>query len=923
MAVYLKVTYPDGHFDESNCVAEFVDETGIYWSIDRKSAESSIFSTKCDNYSSEISLYSDGDKFLPFGVECVIDGNLYLSNYNDIVDQDNRNKKITFTENCKKIYLNEYGGLGGKIKLPTTTELVFENITPPTITGVKSYSIPNLESIFVPKGSESAYISSNTLFSDNASKVKPILEPQTKRINKIQISGETYEIGGSGGGLDDDTDKTISAALNDLDSRKADRMLLKNYQLKGDYVDEKFVKNEINLVKDELSAYKTIEEDDKDSKVISAALNHLNENAGGGGGSSNIVEITQSEYDALDPKDKDTLYVISDAEEVDPSEFATKEELSDKQDKLVSGTNIKTINGESILGDGNIEIEGGGGSTGDNHYRSEIDPNITYDAPVITVSNGKKEIKERELNNYTYSEDLYNLVSKFLTDSFETTEPRKFFALNNSSEIFDTNSSSTICKYDPSTGRYEFNPNVYIGEGFEGQIWYAGDRVIKQSGRYYFENGAYIEAATNWDDGEELRIVGYNEQFFANGWTTMGGFRFVYMQDRYYETITETAMTDTIKVDYRGANYHIVPKELIKTVNGQSLIGTGNLTVSADYPKYSGQTSPSMSDYFVVRGDYLKEINGARSWVYSNSANTNVLIDRYKYSSGSSTPYHTGNTLAIIGKRIEANTETLSSGVELNQIGEYTSFRVNILKPDELNSYKEIYDYSGSILIFSSGGKLYFRTDFEDQYFQLNIIDEETGQEKPLSSKLVSAGSWSYYAYELEEGKIYNFSYSSPYNSYIPFFVNLRIPNVISFDEVSVRITNIDNDASNSLYMLDNNQKLRVLTEKDLGGISGGGSVDAYTKEETDGLLKDKQDKMTGNYLSKVDVGGSSISIETKSFNGEIVQKTDNINFKTINGQAIFGMGDIKIEGGDTSNLVTKEEFNNTVGNIEELLSKI
>ena len=36
--------------------------------------------------------------------------------------------------------------------------------------------------------------------------------------------------------------------------------------------------------------------------------------------------------------------------------------LEGKQDSLVSGTNIKTINGNSILGEGNIEITGGGSS---------------------------------------------------------------------------------------------------------------------------------------------------------------------------------------------------------------------------------------------------------------------------------------------------------------------------------------------------------------------------------------------------------------------------------------------------------------------------------------------------------------------------------------------------------------------------------
>ena len=37
--------------------------------------------------------------------------------------------------------------------------------------------------------------------------------------------------------------------------------------------------------------------------------------------------------------------------------------IANKQDTLISGTNVKTINNESILGSGNIEIQGGGGNT--------------------------------------------------------------------------------------------------------------------------------------------------------------------------------------------------------------------------------------------------------------------------------------------------------------------------------------------------------------------------------------------------------------------------------------------------------------------------------------------------------------------------------------------------------------------------------
>lgn len=37
--------------------------------------------------------------------------------------------------------------------------------------------------------------------------------------------------------------------------------------------------------------------------------------------------------------------------------------LTNKQDTLVSGTNIKTLNGQSILGSGDLPISGGGDAT--------------------------------------------------------------------------------------------------------------------------------------------------------------------------------------------------------------------------------------------------------------------------------------------------------------------------------------------------------------------------------------------------------------------------------------------------------------------------------------------------------------------------------------------------------------------------------
>lgn len=76
------------------------------------------------------------------------------------------------------------------------------------------------------------------------------------------------------------------------------------------------------------------------------------------------VELTQEQYDGLSVKEQNTFYIITDATAGDLSNYYTKQQtdtlLGEKQPTLVSGTNIKTINNESLLGEGNIDIQGGG-----------------------------------------------------------------------------------------------------------------------------------------------------------------------------------------------------------------------------------------------------------------------------------------------------------------------------------------------------------------------------------------------------------------------------------------------------------------------------------------------------------------------------------------------------------------------------------
>lgn len=88
-----------------------------------------------------------------------------------------------------------------------------------------------------------------------------------------------------------------------------------------------------------------------------------------------LDNILSDEIDGLkDSKQNviEDLAVIRSGAALGATALQEHQDISGKQDILVSGTNIKTINGESILGEGNLTIQGGNGSYDDTEIRNEL-----------------------------------------------------------------------------------------------------------------------------------------------------------------------------------------------------------------------------------------------------------------------------------------------------------------------------------------------------------------------------------------------------------------------------------------------------------------------------------------------------------------------------------------------------------------------
>lgn len=169
-------------------------------------------------------------------------------------------------------------------------------------------------------------------------------------IDKIQVSGITYDIGG-GGGIPESAFTAYTASTD------------------------------IRISQDE--------------EVTAAGLNALNDRI------TPTVELTQAQYDALVDKDPNTYYIITDAQAGDLTNYYTKSEtntlLGGKQDTLVSSSNIKTINNESILGSGNINIQGGSTYTAGRGI-SIANDTISFSLP-ISAGTGTNSIIEGNTSN--------------------------------------------------------------------------------------------------------------------------------------------------------------------------------------------------------------------------------------------------------------------------------------------------------------------------------------------------------------------------------------------------------------------------------------------------------------------------------------------------------------------------------------------
>ena len=288
--------------------------------------------------------------------------------------------------------------------------------------------------------------------------------------------------------------------------------------------------------------------------------------SGGGGGAVNSVNgqtgdvvITATSLGAITKADADTLY-------------ATKSDLNSKQDTLVSGQNIKTINGQSVIGEGNIEIQqselpiASANTLGGVKVGAGL--SINPESGVLSATGGGTADSVEWDNVLSKPEDIVNITERLASKLDTATYNSEKSSFATKDELNSKADASAIT--DMAT-----------------QTWVQGQGYLTEVPSDYVTNSELTEGlAGKQDKGDyalksDLNTLATKEELATKA-----------------DASALSSKQDTL---VSGTN--------IKTINGDSILGSGNLVIQSGTSNWDDiQGKPQFAEV-ATSGDYNDLIN--------------------------------------------------------------------------------------------------------------------------------------------------------------------------------------------------------------------------------------------------------------------------------------------------------------------------
>lgn len=261
------------------------------------------------------------------------------------------------------------------------------------------------------------------------------------------------------------------------------------------------------------------------------------------------------------------------------AETAAREQaVASKQDTLVSGTNIKTINGQTLLGEGNIEIQGGSGGISD----------APSDNKLYGRKNGNwSEVIIPSTDNFATKQEISDMLTK--SEAASTYQPKGEY-LTSIPEEYVTDSelsakgyattSQLSSKLDVSTYNSE-KANFATKDELNSKA--DASAIADMATKTWVQGQGYLtEVPSNYVTDSELTEALANKQDKGN-YALKSDLDNLATKEELAAKADASALSAKQDTLVSGTN--------IKTINGNSLLGEGDITIQA-----GGTVDTAMSD---------------------------------------------------------------------------------------------------------------------------------------------------------------------------------------------------------------------------------------------------------------------------------------------------------------------------------------
>jgi len=285
------------------------------------------------------------------------------------------------------------------------------------------------------------------------------------------------------------------------------------------------------------------------------------------------------------------------------SNIATKTEVNAKQDTLVSGTNLATINGQNLLNGGNIQVAAEGGIENYEVIHRQLDwPVATATSPDFVEFEGQlyKKVEKSDTSgtildltgstwdlsnaygaenwNTIYGPETYNLdfdlVINWANGTTTAWEGHYFRSASSNGYEYDLapslNGSPNYIQFNKSTSRLTYYTGTFLN-GY-GSPFSAGDKIIvsvtggagaTNAGiiSWFKNKGSLISSSVKYYS-YELVSIQYSSEAAVQGGTT------------------ESLVMTGEKYNWNAKQDALVSGTNIKTIDNTSILGSGNILES-------------------------------------------------------------------------------------------------------------------------------------------------------------------------------------------------------------------------------------------------------------------------------------------------------------------------------------------------------